>query len=228
MGEKKQREEKTKKLKKILIVGACALFVVLMVVSGMGSGWITGMAGIKPGDTVVLDFTLYNADGRAIVTSDQMVYNAEVAKGNGVLPAQHLSVTANQSYAKYVYPVPVGTNSGSTQQFALFNPEFTAITQGIVGMKDGEKKTIVIPSMGSTTETYPAETLALQHLNITDFHIGDPLAMGVSSDPSAANSNSTAVSYLRIAEVTNVSPDGLAINFAYPTADVSIVSINGR
>ena len=95
-------------------------------------------------------------------------------------------------------------------------------------MKDGDKKTIVIPSMGSTTEITRPRTLARQHLNITDFRLGDPLAMGVSSDPSAVNSNSTAVTYLRIAEVTNISAQGIAVNFGYPTADVSIVSINGR
>jgi hypothetical protein len=228
MGEKKQREEAAKKIKKVLIVGACVIFVIFMILSGMGSNLITGMAGIKPGDTVVLDFTLYNVDGKAVVTSDQLLYKAEMAKGNTLLPAQHLSITANQSYAKYVYPVPVSTGSDTPEQFALFSPEFTAITQGIVGMKDGDKKTIAMPSMGSTSENYPAESLARQHLNITNFRIGDPLTMGVSSNPSAVDSNSTADTYLRIAEVTNITPQGIGIDFGYPKADVSIVSINGR
>ena len=37
MGEKKKKEETMKTVKKVLIVGACVLFVVLMILSGMGS-----------------------------------------------------------------------------------------------------------------------------------------------------------------------------------------------
>ena len=61
MGEKKKKEASTKLWKKILIVGACVLFVVLMIVSGMGSGWLSIFTVVRPGDNVVIDYTLYNA-----------------------------------------------------------------------------------------------------------------------------------------------------------------------
>ena len=53
MGDKKQKEAMIKKVKQVLVVGACVLFVVLMVLSGMGSNWLTMFTVIKPGDTVV-------------------------------------------------------------------------------------------------------------------------------------------------------------------------------
>ena len=229
MGEKKQKEERSKKIKKILIVGVCVLFAAIMIVSSTGTGWITGLAPVKAGDTVVLDYTLYNANGKAIITSDQQVYNAEIAKGNNQLvQAQQLSITANQSPAKEVYPVTVSMSGGSTQQFAIFAPEFSAISQGVIGMKDGDKKTIDLPSMGDTTEDYPAALLARQNLSVSDFRLGDLLPMGVSSDPSAMQSNSTAITYLRVARVTNISTQDIVVDFGYPSADISIVSINGR
>ena len=44
MGEKKQKEKKVAQWKKIIVVGACVLFVVLMIVSGMGSSWISAFS----------------------------------------------------------------------------------------------------------------------------------------------------------------------------------------
>ncbi|MDO9324518.1 MAG: hypothetical protein Q7T80_06120, partial [Methanoregula sp.] len=73
MGEKKQKEKAVAQWKKIVVVGACVLFVVLMIVSGMGSGWISAFKVIKPGDAVVVDYTFYDAGGNAILTTDQTV-----------------------------------------------------------------------------------------------------------------------------------------------------------
>ena len=50
----------------------CVLFVGLMIVSGMGTGWITIFTSVKPGDTVVIDYTLYDAAGKPIVTTEQI------------------------------------------------------------------------------------------------------------------------------------------------------------
>jgi predicted histidine transporter YuiF (NhaC family) len=41
MGVKKKKEESTKLVSKILIVGVCVLFVGLMILSGMGTSWLT-------------------------------------------------------------------------------------------------------------------------------------------------------------------------------------------
>jgi hypothetical protein len=228
MGEKKQKEEATKKLKKVLIVGACVLFVVLMVVSGMGSGWITGLNTVKPGDTVILDFTLYNSQGNPVLTTDQQLWKKSVASGNSILYAKSISVTANQSLAKSLFPVQVYTNTGSDMQFAIFTSEFTTITQGIIGMKDNEKKTIVIPAKTPMTETWSADTLARQNLSISDIRKGDLFTLGVSDNPTAASTNESSFSYIRTGEVTETTNSSVTIDLGYPTVDVSIVSINGR
>ena len=71
MSDKKQKEARIKKVKQVLVVGACVLFVVLMILSGMGSHWLTMFTVVKPGDTVVVDYTFYDATGTPILTSNQ-------------------------------------------------------------------------------------------------------------------------------------------------------------
>ena len=226
MGEKKQKEERSKKIKQILIVGACVLFVVLMVVSAMGSGWITGLAVIKPGDAVVLDYTLYNPDGKAIVTSDQQLWKAGAATGTGPLLTKQLSIVANQSYAKGLYPVPVYTSSGN-QQFAVFTQEYTAITQGVIGMKVNEKKTIVVPARTPMLQVWDASQLKRQNLSIADLRIGDLFTLGVSDNPVESATNISS-SYVRLAEVTKITADNITVDFGYPRVDISIATVNGR
>ena len=72
MGVKKKKEDSTKLVSKILIVGVCLLFVGLMVLSGMGSSWLTIFTSVKAGDTVVIDYTLFDAGGKPIVTTDKV------------------------------------------------------------------------------------------------------------------------------------------------------------
>jgi FKBP-type peptidyl-prolyl cis-trans isomerase 2 len=228
MGEKKQREEASKKLKKVLIVGACVLFVVLMIVSGMGSGWITGLNTVKPGDAVVLDYTLYNSQGNPVVTTDQQIWKAGNAKGNPVLYSKQITVTANQTLAKSLFPVQVYSSSGSSLQYAIFTPEFTTITQGILGLKVNEKKTIAIPAKTPMTQTWSAESLARQKMNISDIRKGDMFTLGVSDNQTEAVTNSSAFTYIRTGEVTEVSPASITVDLGFPTVDVSVVSINGR
>ncbi len=90
MGEKKKKEESTKTVKKVLIVGACVLFVVLMILSGMGSGWLTMFTSVKPGDSVTLDYTLYDAAGKSIVTSEKSVYDTAIAQNRQIFGSKQL------------------------------------------------------------------------------------------------------------------------------------------
>ncbi|MDP2798229.1 MAG: hypothetical protein Q8N94_12130, partial [Methanoregula sp.] len=127
MGEKKQKEKTVAQWKKFVVVGACVLFVVLMIVSGMGSSWISAFAVAKPGDVAVIDYTLYDAGGNPIVTTDQTLFKQVATQGRYVLFSRQISVTSNQSLAHTLFPVQVySTGSGWANQFALFKPEYDA------------------------------------------------------------------------------------------------------
>jgi hypothetical protein len=229
MGEKKKKEAAMKMLNKVLIVGACILFVVLMVISGMGSGWLTMFSVIKPGDTVVIDYTLFDAAGKPILTTDQQLYTQTVAISSGMVFSKQISITSNQTLAGSLYPVQVYTpNVGWSKQFAIFAPEYNAISAGLVGMKTNEKKRITIPASSFMTQEWSADQLLRNKVNMSDISVGDILAMGVSDNPEENASNTSVLTYIRTGEITQKTSSGVVVDFGYPSVDVRVVSINKR
>ena len=228
MGEKKQKEKSIAQWKKVVVVGACVLFVVLMIVSGMGSSWISAFAVTKPGDVVVIDYTLYDAGGNPILTTDQNLFKQAASQGKAVLFTKQMSMSANQSLAHPLFPVQVSITGSSwaPTQFALFRPEYEAMSSGIVGMKTNEQKRITIPSSSDMTQLWTPELLQRNGVNLSDMNIGDVLTMGVSDNPEEMAANKSSLSYMRVGAVSRISPAGAVVDFGYPSADIRIVSIN--
>lgn len=83
MGTKKKAEKSKKLWIKVLAVVAGIFFAAVMVLSAMGSSWITSFAVIKPGDVAVVDYTLRDAQGTPIMTSNQQLYTQAASQGSG-------------------------------------------------------------------------------------------------------------------------------------------------
>jgi hypothetical protein len=228
MGETKKQEAARKKRNKILAIIAGGLFVVLMIVSGMGSGWISGFVAVKPGDTVVIDYTLYDAAGQPFLTTDQTAAQQAVAAGKNLLYTRQLTVIANQSSTTNLTAIQVYSPAdGWTKSFAIFNSEYNAISSGVVGMRANEEKQISLAGAGSMSQTWSAEQLIHNNVNISEINVGDMLTMGVSDVPAELATNSSA-GYLRLGEVTQKTSDGIVVDFGIPTADIRVYSINAQ
>lgn len=227
MGTKKQ-EEKSKKLWiKVLAVGLCVVVAAMMVISAMGSSWISSLAVVKPGDVAVVDYTLNDAYGNPLVTTDAQVYKQALGSGSNILYSKQLTITANQSAASSVYPVQVySEGTGWSTRFALFANEYDAISSGIVGMRVNSQKTIPLTESKPMTQVWTAEQLEAHSVNFSTMKVGSVLALGVSSNPDAAYSNSTSDYYMRLGEVTNKTADDITIDFSYPSVDVTVTSLN--
>lgn len=225
MGEKKQKEASQKRWKKVLFVIAAVLFIVVMVVSSMGSQWITGLAPVKAGDSVVVDYTLYDSSGNPIVTTSSLLYKEQYNNNKSILYAKPLSLTANKSLKDAIYPVPVyiSENGGSYAEFALYNPEYNAISSAVVGMRTNDKKQVSLTSDTSMSKLFSPEILMNGNVNISTLNVGDVLAMGVSENVNASASNNS-VSYIRLAEVTRITEAGAVIDFGYPHVDITVSS----
>lgn len=228
MGEKKKKEAATKLWKKILVVGACILFAVLMVLSGMGTGWLSMFTAVKSGDSVVIDYTLFDAGGKPIVTSEKSTYDQAVAQNRQIFGSGRLTITSNQTTEKPIFSVPVYPSAGTgVQQLGIFSIEYNSISSGIVGLKINEQKKIPLFSSIPMKQEWSAEQLALSKINISDISPGDNFFMGISDN--LDNGNVTpADTYLRIGEVVNKSSESVIIDFSYPAIDVRVVSINNR
>ncbi len=227
MGVKKKKEESTKLVSKILIVCVCVLFVGLMILSGMGTGWLTIFTSVKSGDTVVIDYTLFDAAGKPIVTTEKSTYDQAVTQGSGIFGSKQITIAANRKMEKPIYTIPVyPSNGGKVQQLALFSSEYDAVSSGIIGMRVNEQKRIAISPNMSMTYDWSAERLALDKINLSDITVGDSFFMGVSDNPEGAANNTLANTYLRIGEVANKSPEGVVVDFSFPVIDVRVVTIN--
>jgi len=227
MGEKKKKEAGVKMRYKILTIIACVFFAAVMILSGMGSGWISALRAVQPGDAVTVQITVNGASGDPLLTSDQALYQKQTAANQGLFYAKDLVITANQSSPGSLYPVPVySAANGWSDSFALFSSEYDMISEALVGMKVNEQKTIALPSADSMTETWSAEQLQTQGVNLTDIHVGDQLSMAVSSN-SQLEKNASKSSYsVRIGEVTAKSADGVTIKFGYPTIAIKVLKIS--
>ena len=224
MGKEKKKEAEVAAWKKAVVVGACVLFVILMIVSGMGSGWLTMFSAVKPGQVAVLDYTIYDSSGNPVITSNEQVYKKTVAQGRSVLAAKQIAIVANQSLASAVYPVQVfSTESGATAEFAIFATEYNAISSAVTGMKKDEQKKVTLPASSSMSQFWSAEQLAKSNISIANVNVGDVFAMGVSDNPSEMAANTSAKSYLRSAEVTRKTSEGIVVDFSYPSADIYVV-----
>lgn len=227
MGEKKQKEELKKKVYQVFIIGACILFVILMILSGMGSHWLTMFTVIKPGDTVVLDYTMYDTAGNPVMTSSQQAYTKAAEKGRDIIISRQLSMTAGKNLTTSVFPVNIYTSTGGwTTQYALFSNEYLAINQQLVGMKTGDQKRIQVPN-STIEQEWSAAQLANNSVNITDLRTGDLFALGVSDDP-LAMMNTTSTTYTRVGEITRITNQSVVVDIGYPTVEINVVAINPK
>jgi hypothetical protein len=228
MGTKKQGEKSRKMWTKVIAIIAGVFFVIVMVLSAMGSSWLTSLVSVKPGDVVVLDYTIKDPQGQVLITSNQQQYTTLTKAGDNLLYSKQLTVTANQSYPTAVYPVQIYTmQTGWGDNYAIFASEYDAISTGILGMKKNDQKTITITTT-PMTQFWSADQLMHNNLNITTVNVGDIIPLGVSDNPAAAEPNSTASYYIRLGEITNKSSDGVTFDFSIPTIQVTVVTINGN
>ncbi|MGD1004371.1 MAG: hypothetical protein ABR887_03020 [Methanoregulaceae archaeon] len=225
MGEKKQKET-TKNFYKILAILGCVLFVVLMVVSSMGSNWVNYFSAIKPGDSVTIDYTIRDNHGTPLVTTDKQLYAKVVGAGYTIFFGKQLVLQANQSTTKAVIPIPVyTTDTGWSNSFALLGVEYNTISSGIIGMKQNEQKTIIIPFNDSMAQVLSADQLKQSKVNLTEVQVGDKYPMGVSETPVNMTNTTPQASYIRVGEIIKKTSDYAVVNYANPKIDIQIASI---
>jgi hypothetical protein len=228
MGTKKKKEETTKLVSKILIVCVCVLFVGLMILSGMGTSWLTIFTSVKTGDTVVIDYTLFDAAGKPIVTTEKSTYDQAVTQSRVIFRSNRITITANQTMEKPIYTIPLYVSNGDevqqlSNQLALYSWEYNAVSSGIIGMKDNDQRRIVIPSNISMSQPFSAEQIDLNNISV-----GDNFPGFIPDNSKKVANNTTVNTFLRIGEVANKSQDGIVVDFSYPVVNVKVVSINNR
>lgn len=226
MGEKKKKEAETARWKKVVVVVACVLFVVLMIVSGMGYGWLGMFSSVKSGQAVQIAFTLYDGAGNPVLTTDEQVFASAVKSGKTLLGAQQITLIANQSLPIDYYPVKayLPANNGVTD-FGLTANEFNAISSAVVGMKANEQKSVLLPPTAELEEFMDNKKLEGFGIDVRNVSSGDIMGMTVYgyTVPSPAK-NTTPNAYLRLGEITRKTGTGVVVDGNYVRADIRVIA----
>ncbi len=226
----KAKESGVANWKKALAIVAGVLFVVLMVVSSMGSHWITGMATAKPGDSATILYTVYDDQGRAVLTTDQRIFNETWGKQNIVFLASPVQMAVNTTTSELFAPMPAQFPRAGEVQFALLGEEANRISQGLVGMRDGETKRISL-DVGDPMETDITKDQFTQMFgNSTVNVVEGKQFIRVLTDQPAINldPNVTLPEYYRVFYFKSINPDGYTLKYGYANADVTVYRLNGR
>ena len=138
--------------------------------------------------------------------------------------------------------MPVGTNITTNvsripviyQQyqtyFGLFSDEMNLISQGLVGVKQNEQKTIslVMPQDPLETTMTPDQFSKLIG-PVNETFVNDQIILALTANPQINLDNTTPVDqYMRTFYVRNISPDGVDMKYGYSTIEFQVIGLNTK
>lgn len=210
--------------KKIGAIALCVIVAVAMVVSTLGYSWITSLSGIKTGEAVLIDFTMKDVQGRPVVTSNQQVYTDAARNGYAVYYSKQIELMANTTTTQDVTSIPVYVlNEGWTGKYALFADEYNTMSEGVVGMKTGETKTLAVPDEKSLVQQVPASHFAMMNMSVASLKAGDQLQMGVTTLENGTALNSTDQISARIGTILAVTNDSVVMDSGVHSITLTVV-----
>ena len=71
---KKEKKKEIFPWKKVFVIAVGVVFIAMMVLSAMGMSWLQSFRTVMANDTVTIGFTLRDAAGQPVLTSDQSLY----------------------------------------------------------------------------------------------------------------------------------------------------------
>jgi hypothetical protein len=211
--------------KKVLFISVGVLFVVLMVVSSMGSSWLNIFQTVKTGSVVVTDVTIRDDQNRPILTTSESVYSGAANQNRSVFLAAPFTVDAGLPYTETVMTVPI-TAPQSGFNYTLFGEEYNAIAMGVVGMHPDATKTISLATNVTEERDYTAEEFDQLGGDFGNTSVGDEMVLSFVENTAALYDNTTTPTYaLRTTHVVNKTADSLVLSFGLATADVTVSKI---
>jgi hypothetical protein len=210
---------------KIVIVLACVVFAGVMIMSTLGTSWLVTLKPLKNGDVAYIDVTLKDAFNRPVFTTDQRTYNSTLQQGGLVLLAAPMTIPVNITTENLIDPVNAFLPGTGQTSFAFLGPEYNQIAQGIVGMKEGETKTIPFIQNPAFQRSMTPDEFSQIGGNFTTAKTGDQLILGFTTSPMISAENNTSAQYaLRTVPITGKTDDNLTVNYGYSSAVVYIRS----
>jgi hypothetical protein len=208
----------------VLGVGFALLFVGTYVISIL-MGTVYAPA-VKDGDPVTIDLTLRDAEGRAILTTDQQIYAAGRSNGIPVFFSPRFTIIANQTYPDPLLSLDAYNPYVGSEwiKFGIFGTEMEMISAGVVGMKQGETKIIHLDSVTSASRTMTMEEYEALGGNFTAAMPGEMMIRAFSDQPELPTNSTDPMTGLRwrTMEIVEKTTENITLSYWYSTAEVKI------
>ncbi|MBP1929700.1 hypothetical protein J2741_002247 [Methanolinea mesophila] len=232
MNKKKTSGQKGKKTSwnstKILMVVFGVGFVIFMILSSLGMGWLAGLRPASAGDSVMIDYTIQDNQGMPVLTSNPRIFNATLDQGRLCILTNYLIVPVNSTSGSVVYTFPDATG---TAQVGIFSSEYNSLASAIAGMKDGETKVVSFPDKDGLSWNMTIENFQSIGGNYTTARVGDEVLMNFAKNPEI-NVDDTQPTpdnyYYRIGYIKEKTADGVIIDFGYSQIQLDVLRINNR
>ncbi|QSZ66753.1 hypothetical protein RJ40_04215 [Methanofollis aquaemaris] len=220
----KKKDSKERNWTQIGMVIFGVLFAFLMVAS-YGIPAMSAFRSVDPGDSVLVEYTILDNDGKPVITTSQKVMENTLKQGDLAFLTNPLSLTGGANASSYVEGVPVALGEGQGK-FALLSPEMEAMNDGVVGMHERKTKRVSISDL-PIIQTFDAESTGKLGMNFSRIQVGDrfPIQMTIADEPTIFTDPNSSISYLRLGTVTEKNNDNMTVNFDYAYADVTVMQI---
>ncbi|NLX50353.1 MAG: hypothetical protein GXY82_10910 [Methanospirillum sp.] len=211
--------------KKVLYVTVGILFVVLMVVSSMGTSWLNIFQTVQPGAVVLTDVTIRDDLNRPVLTTSETIYSSALEENRTVFLVSPLVVDAGEGSSGSGRSLPIlAPQSGAN--YTLFAQEYSAIATGVVGLHTGGTATVRLDGNVTDERFYSVEEFEQLGGDFANATIGTELVLAFIENPEALYDNTTAPSYaVRTTHVVNRSTDSVTLRFSHATADLTVSNV---
>jgi len=202
-------------------------FVVIMIVTSLGTGWLVKMKPAQSGDVAYCDVTLKDDRGRTVFTTNQRIFNATLEQGNLAWLASPMAVPVNVTTENLVEPIPAYFPEVGQTSFAFLGPEYNQIAEGLTGMNEGESRRIPFEQNTGFQREMAEEEFAGIGGNFTEVQVGDQLIFGFTTAPMIGAEDNTTPGYaLRTVTVSNKTANTVTVVYGYSAADISILRLS--
>ena len=226
---KREKKRENFPWKKIFVIAVGVIIALMMIFQTFGTTWLQTLKTVRANDTVTIGFTLRDAMGQPVLTTDQNLYQTAITRGYPAFLTQPLTVRAGYignpaltGVVAYNYYV---SRSGLSEKFGILGLELDEFDIAVLGMKTGDTKTIHFSFSVPPVAMKSYEFTAMGG-NFTQTAVGDLIPMGYSETPvvqGLEGQNSTPTNtVLRMATVVNKTADSIEIQARYPSADITV------
>lgn len=212
---------------KVVIVLVCILFAGIMILSTLGTGWLVNMKPATNGDVAYIDLTMKDQFERPVFTTNQRIYNATLTQGSIIVIAAPFGAPVNITTPELIDPMTVFMPGSGQVSFAFLGPEYNQITAGLVGMKEGETRTIHFIDEPQYRRNVTPEEFGQMGGNFSEAKKGDQMVLGFTTSPMiSADPNTTPQYAMRIVPIVEKTGDNITMDYGYSSADVTVIRLS--